>query len=199
MGKFRDLTGQKFGKLTVLENTTKRDNNGVILWYCICDCGKYIETRSYCLTRGHTKSCGCFNRQRSKEANTGKSPKNKLTKGTSSFNTLYRSYKRNAFQRGYDFNLSKEDFRELTSQNCHYCGKSPAQEFSVPNCNGRYIYNGLDRSDNSKSYTYDNVLPCCKHCNYAKHTQSVEEFKEHITAIYNNFVNPSLENLIQSN
>ena len=59
MRKFKDLTGMRFGKLTVLEYTNKRNLNRNILWRCLCDCGNKIYVATSCLNSGHTKSCGC--------------------------------------------------------------------------------------------------------------------------------------------
>lgn len=39
-----------------------------------------------------------------------------------------------------------------------------------------FIYNGLDRVDNTKSHTKENCVPCCKYCNYAKRNLTIEEF-----------------------
>lgn len=55
----KDLTGERFGKLVVLEPTNKREQRSVV-WKCQCDCGNIIECKSIDLTRGHTKSCGCL-------------------------------------------------------------------------------------------------------------------------------------------
>ncbi len=58
----KDLTGQKFGKLTVLEKVgaDKRYN---ALWLCKCDCGnEKIITRDRLVT-GHSKSCGCLRKE----------------------------------------------------------------------------------------------------------------------------------------
>jgi 5-methylcytosine-specific restriction endonuclease McrA len=54
------LAGQRFGRLTVLGDSHKRDKRGVILWQCRCDCGKTTLVRTFCLTTGQTKSCGCL-------------------------------------------------------------------------------------------------------------------------------------------
>lgn len=63
----RDISNQKFGKITALFDDGTRDKHGKILWYCKCDCGneKYINCQS--LTRNLTKSCGCV--AKSKEYN----------------------------------------------------------------------------------------------------------------------------------
>ena len=58
----KDLTGQTFGKLTVIERADSRlDKYGrkVAYWRCKCLCGKVTEVRGAELTSGHTKSCGC--------------------------------------------------------------------------------------------------------------------------------------------
>ena len=58
MGKLIDLTGQKFGRLTVLERTTSTNKN--VKWLCVCDCGKITSVFGVDLKSGKTKSCGCL-------------------------------------------------------------------------------------------------------------------------------------------
>ena len=55
--------------------------------------------------------------------------------------------------------------------------------------NGDYVYNGIDRIDNNKGYTIDNIVPCCAKCNYAKGKLTLQEFKELIEGIYNHRFN----------
>lgn len=57
----RDLTGQKFGKWTVLRKSEKRTKNRLICWYCRCECGKEKDVNGYDLRSGRSKSCGCGN------------------------------------------------------------------------------------------------------------------------------------------
>lgn len=59
---FKDITGQKFGKLTVLEKTEQR-KHGNIVWKCLCDCGNICYIQSASLIHGLTKSCGCLKSQ----------------------------------------------------------------------------------------------------------------------------------------
>ena len=54
----KPLTGQTFGRLTVLERYGSRQ--GRVNWLCRCECGKLHEAVSHALTSGHTKSCGCW-------------------------------------------------------------------------------------------------------------------------------------------
>jgi hypothetical protein len=51
-----DLTGQRFGNLTVISRAPKE---GQAYWVCRCDCGTVREFRSRRLRSGYTKSCGC--------------------------------------------------------------------------------------------------------------------------------------------
>jgi hypothetical protein len=57
-GKYIDLTGKKFGRLTVI----KRDGNDkhrAVMWLCKCDCGKISRARGSSLSSGLILSCGC--------------------------------------------------------------------------------------------------------------------------------------------
>lgn len=60
--RVRDLTGQKFNKLTALERAGFRDGARCrkSLWKCRCDCGNEVVTASVDLVSGATKSCGCI-------------------------------------------------------------------------------------------------------------------------------------------
>lgn len=55
--KFIDLTGKKFGRLTVVERVAYV---GRSKWRCLCDCGSYTEVLGNTLQVGDTKSCGCY-------------------------------------------------------------------------------------------------------------------------------------------
>lgn len=52
-------SGQKFGKLTVVEKTEKR-LHGYVLWLCKCDCGGTKLVKSINLVKGRAISCGCM-------------------------------------------------------------------------------------------------------------------------------------------
>lgn len=54
-----NLIGKRFGKLTVIADTGKRQNRSVI-WECQCDCGKKREYLSQTLTKNRALSCGCL-------------------------------------------------------------------------------------------------------------------------------------------
>ena len=64
---FKDLTGQKFGRLTAIKPIENRTNsNGKSMmtkWLCRCDCGNECNVQSGNLLSGHTLSCGCYNKE----------------------------------------------------------------------------------------------------------------------------------------
>ena len=55
----KDITNQRFGKLTVLFFTGKKDSQGHSIWRCRCDCGKELDVFSTNLRSGTSTSCGC--------------------------------------------------------------------------------------------------------------------------------------------
>ena len=69
MSKFIDLTGQRFGRLTVIRKADQRGPDGGAVWECLCDCGNTCFVWKQKLTRkGHSakRSCGCLQKERHK-------------------------------------------------------------------------------------------------------------------------------------
>ena len=174
--KALNLVGQKFGRLRAIKPTSIR-TSGFVLWSCECDCGNETIVSSRNLQAGHTKSCGCLKEDH----------KNKLKSGEAAFNSLFYHYKRNARIRNLEFNLTKEEFKNLVSRNCIYCGAEPHRKHRYDSkwCNGSYLYNGIDRVDNSGGYNLDNVATCCFDCNRSKDARNREEFLNWIERVYN--------------
>ncbi len=56
----RDLTGQRFGKLTALYPTSERADHGSVVWHTVCDCGREKNVTAKRLIRGEVRSCGCL-------------------------------------------------------------------------------------------------------------------------------------------
>lgn len=59
--------GSKFGHLTVLKELNKRDNQGLIMYLCQCECGNTKEVASYYLVKNITTSCGCKNESKGEQ------------------------------------------------------------------------------------------------------------------------------------
>jgi len=182
MGRnFIDMTGMKYGKLTVIKNVGNNDNYGHAYWECLCECGNKKIIRGGSIRSGETKSCGCLYKDRMCSVH------NRKPYGEAAFNRLYFGYKRNAKNRNHFFGLDIDFFKKITKQNCFYCGTEPSQKNNRKS-NGDYIHNGIDRIDSSKGYTTDNVVPCCKKCNIGKMTASQSDFLEWIEKIYNHSI-----------
>jgi len=103
-------------------------------------------------------------------------------------NYIYESamydYKKKAKERDLDFNLTFDQFKNIVSQNCHYCnGKPFSSRFSKKEWNSKVKINGIDRKDNTKGYTNKNSLPCCGICNKGKNNKTYKEFIEYLNRI----------------
>ena len=68
MGKVIDITGQKFNRLTVLERSLPNQNH-LAMWKCKCDCGTEVIVAGTLLRNGHTKSCGCLQKEKATQCN----------------------------------------------------------------------------------------------------------------------------------
>lgn len=175
MSKFIDISGKTFGKLTVIRLDGRNSANR-LTWKCLCKCGSYTFATSNQLKTGRKLSCGCSK---------------KLPVGDGSLNWVFASYKRGAKYRNLEFSLDKNQFRNITSQPCYYCGASPNNSASYYKANGKYIYNGIDRIDNKKGYVLNNVVPCCKTCNRAKSIHSIDDFSNWIIRVYSKMIQKS--------
>jgi len=165
-----DLTGKRFGRLVVVGyiGSRRQGKRKFRFWSCQCDCGKLTEVRTGHLTAGQIQGCGC---------------KRRLVKGESAFNSLYDTYQRNARVRDLVFRLNKDQFKNLTQGFCFYCGVPGSNVIDRLRHNGVYVYNGIDRLDNSVGYTKKNCVTCCKTCNWMKNTMNYKEFIDHVKRI----------------
>lgn len=206
--------GDKFSLLTVIEVNTpelkeyaKSIKVQRTFCKCICVCGKIKIINSHYLTQKKVQSCGCLRLESSKK--TGKyliayKEINRIKKRKpdkeAQYNRVERSYKQSAKKRNLEYSLTKEQFREIVTQVCHYCGSSGSLINRFKNKNGEItlknyldvewierqnlIINGIDRKDNNLGYTYENSLPCCKICNRGKNDMSYTDFIEYINKLF---------------
>lgn len=110
------------------------------------------------------------------------------------FNELLYTYMKRAKKKDLSFELSEQEFRQLTSSNCHYCDVKPLQNSNRKHAGMKrkdklrfkveYIYNGIDRINSDKGYFLQNCVSCCGSCNTIKSDiLSYEEMKVAIAAI----------------
>jgi hypothetical protein len=100
------------------------------------------------------------------------------------FRYLWRIHMQSCLRRGVLSGITPEEFFSVTQSRCHYCGAPPENETKVPSYQQQMKYNGIDRVDNSRTYTADNLVPCCKICNSMKSKLSRDSFLAHVGRIY---------------
>lgn len=68
MSRLKDLTGQRFGRLIVIQRIPSCGID--TYWLCACDCGQNSEVNAHNLNSGNSTSCGCLHREKAREQNT---------------------------------------------------------------------------------------------------------------------------------
>lgn len=199
-----DLTGQRFGLLTVIGKSSKKNSSGDTLWICDCDCGtkRKLISRSNLLAKGKYKtiSCGCYTKA-------GKHLINKDSDREHHIKVfLYGKLKARNRKIGFDNKLliSFDEYVKIVNMPCFYCGLENSNTTYDTECyEYRYkekevfektrtsdtvlYHNGVDRIDSSKGYEFGNVVPCCKYCNMAKMDHTLKEFLEWGERAYQHF------------
>ena len=61
--RYRDITSQRFGRLTAVHPLDQTDERGSKFWHCVCDCGTELDIPYNTLLYGNTRSCGCKKRE----------------------------------------------------------------------------------------------------------------------------------------
>lgn len=186
--KKENLLGQKFTRLLVIAEAEPVGVRRRPAWLCQCDCGNQKIVKSEELKNGDTKSCGCWNQEKRKErANT-------MYEACVKFHPSETSARRIWLKRYSDGGILFDDFFRISQMDCHYCEAKPNSVINAAKedkkssqsakDNGDFVYNGLDRIDSSLPHTLDNVVPCCKWCNYAKRERTTVEFDIWIDQVY---------------
>lgn len=162
MDKKYPSAGTRFGKLVVI-GPAGQTRFGDTRSLCRCDCGKECVKLNYRMRRGETQTCGC-----------GKFPRK--PPGRAAQNAALYKMRRSAKARNLTWDLKEVDVIKMMGQPCHWCGMVRVNIGESYRVTGSLGYNGIDRVDNGKGYTYDNSVPCCRPCNFAKHSRTVDEF-----------------------
>lgn len=171
--------------LTWIRKTSTRAPDRSLYDEYMCDCGTLCLRVARHVRRGIVRSCGCLKRKRLSLERKGLSPTNALSDPTeSSMVALMCAYKSSARNKHHEFCLTKEQFRELTSSKCYYCGAEPSLTRLQHWGREAYTFNGIDRLDNNHGYTVENCVSCCKTCNFMKSNKNVDSFLSLVTIIY---------------
>lgn len=168
---FRDLTGQRFGKVVALHRHAESAKNGSVYWECLCDCGNTKKLTSKVLTTGKASSCGCLQT---------------ININFSYEKEIIRRYRYGAINKGHSWNLTDEMALSLIRSPCYYCGEvgMRARRNKRNPSNTALNINGIDRMNSDLGYEVDNVVPCCSRCNFRKREIPYDEFLEWIKIVY---------------
>lgn len=188
MSKYKNIKGNKYGYVTVLEYT--RTIDGAAYWKCKCDCGKEIELLGSEITRptrAPTKSCGCMRGKHFSASRSNKDPQKVMR------NNIYNVFRRNARKRKLTVSISYEEWLLLSQQPCYYCGRTKTNcgknkyraKYPTESKREDFYYNGIDRLDSTLHYSPGNCVPCCRRCNFAKGTMDQHDFYQFIKDVYN--------------
>lgn len=171
MPTMKDWSGTSFGYIKLIkflrsEVINKRHE---YIYECECVCGITKEVKISNLKAGRTNSCGCLRKKLQSERKI-------KPDGYAATTCLFKTYQEKAIERGYSFNLTREQVIKLLAGNCFFCGKEPLQ--IKKSKRSQLIYNGIDRVDNSKGYSIENCVSCCGPCNSNKSGVTIDMCKK---------------------
>jgi len=167
MARGIDLTGKKFGKLTVVRLLAQRSSSKARMWLCSCDCGGAKIVRKNSLTAGMTKTCGC-----------GAHPNRQNNVNWRGYEEIsldfFTTVKRNAESRGIEFSLTIEYLWNLYIAQNKKCSLSGLPiSFGAKRATTTV---SVDRIDSLRGYVEGNVQWVHKKINIMKNVYSQEEF-----------------------
>lgn len=176
MGKFIDLTGQRFGFLTV-KNRVEMKVGRQATWRCICDCGNESFVQSYALRKNFISACGC-----QKRLHDGHSP---LWKGCGKISgSKWCQWKGGAALRSITFEITIKEAWDIFENQNGKCALS-GEPLQFASATSKETTASLDRIDSALGYTSKNVQWLHKNVNRMKSVLNETEFIEWCNKIAN--------------
>lgn len=166
--KFKVHIGERYGKLVVIEYLGRITNKkfGLRYWRCLCDCGNETIVSTSLLICGHTQSCGC----------------GRIDAISYTYKNItgvwYGATRQSALARGFEFNVSMEYLNDLLEKQNFKCALSGLPIKINEGRKTKETTASLDRIDNNKGYTEDNVQFLHKNVNYMKWKHNQKYFLE---------------------
>jgi hypothetical protein len=175
--RYNERIGLKIKYWTLIEYKFSKNKRPIYL--CRCECGKEKLVK-YCggIKQLDSASCGC--KSGLTKYKRLKGPVELLKK----YSSRYSGYKTEAKKRNYSFELTYEQFCTFMDKNCFYCNSPPSNR-----CKYNYleiVHSGIDRVDNTKGYSLDNCVSCCKNCNSIKKSIAPDMVKKIYEFIFGN-------------
>ena len=145
MNKLKDLKGQRFGRLVVIEraeNFILPSGQPQTAWLCQCDCGNILKTRSFSLTNGTTKSCGCL----AKELRVARMKKYNTYDLSGEYGIGYTS-------KGEEFYFDLEDYDKIKD----YCWNKHKEYITTRNVSGYILFHRLVLGISDENIAVDHI------------------------------------------
>lgn len=180
--------GYRKGNQEIIEfvEYRERSNKAIYPYYkVLChNCNKVHFGFYYNISDSRSSGIVC-----SKCSNITNKTYNLYTATDSQININYSNYKSKCKSKNWEFNLDKNEFKNLVLNNCYYCNQKPNQ-FRQDRCKNKriidssFLMNGIDRLDSNIGYNLQNCVTACEDCNKAKRNLSYEQFLDLIKRIY---------------
>ena len=184
------FVGQMFGGLEIKEVIPSNQQGKHVILNCLCHfCGNMKMINGGKIKKRN--SCGCKQNDSStwKNSDGPKSMPWQLPSGVAAKNNLEYQYIRGAKKRNISYELTSEEFEELVTGKCNYCGRKHTQTAKGQGkTSGDFKYTGIDRIDSKLGYVKNNCVSCCWDCNDMKKDRDVEQFVNHIKRLYENMI-----------
>lgn len=164
---FKNLTGQKFGKLTVIREREYLNQKQQAVWLCQCECGNCRWYTTNQLSMGGSTHCGC-----------SRPPAHNRDLVGEIFAQFWGHVTRGAKDRDIPFDITREEAWELFLEQDRKCALSGVELFFYKDWKKRSEQQtaSLDRIDSYKGYSKENCQWVHKDVNKMKHVYSVEEY-----------------------
>lgn len=173
--KLRSRKGERRGYLTL---TGYKKSGKIVNLDCQCgdaECLKHVKISRVLYDKHNILSCApirSMHDRKNKILNTVADPDSFKDIEKTPMDRFYLSYLRSALSRSISFNLTIQQFTDIVTKPCAYCG-----------CNGtkrlRGLWaNGVDRVNSLMDYSVENSVPCCGDCNMAKGSKTPKDFLE---------------------
>ena len=180
LDKTLELENDKFKIIKFDEDRYEKSNRTHLYYLIQCkECGEIFSRKKDCIYNFKNLKCrNCIHNRHGMCLNT-------------LLYNVFTHYKNNAKQRNIEWNLSEEEFKNIITQPCIYCGEAPDITKTSSYRDKYEKITGIDRVDTTKGYFKENCVPCCKMCNIMKNKFSKEAFINKVKSIYNNYIKSS--------
>lgn len=175
-----EMIGTQFGDLLVIDDWDryKNGNTSRRMYLSVCVCGQYSISSGFRLRSGSAIRCfGCSIRAREQTLNR--------------YSIEERLYKLAIKKRreSWQNTLTLNQYIAIIKKECYYCGEPPVEVSYLRNNkytqDKQFFANGVDRLDSTLGYSKENCVPCCKSCNFMKHTLTFDQFVNRVLKIKN--------------